>query len=148
MALLDSLMGMQNNQDMGSNASWLAPNNSSMMGMAQNPFIQYRQMQANPFTRMLPGSEYFNQTGSDYLNSFGSRGQNPDDFNQVSTDFAGTAPGLPNLPDNLMGFGFGQTAPEMNVNDSLRQTLIKSLVDQMMNGSIGLSSGGYTDNGF
>lgn len=110
---------------------------------------QYRQMQANPFARSIPGTEYLGGMGQGAMgggmpgmgqNQFG--GPAPDSFGgpnlqqggQVPTDFAGTPPGLPNLPQDMQGFGFGQTAPEMNVNRSLRENLIKELLDQLQGG--------------
>jgi len=140
MALLDSVLGMQ------------------MQGQ-QNPFEQFRRMQADPFTRMIPGTEYLGQLGGMGGGMSGGFGDSMpgNGFDQVQavdqaggntdfgpTDFAGTPPGLPNLPDNMQGFGFGQNAPQMNVNNNLRQSLIQSLIEQMMQQAQGPFNGGFT----
>lgn len=117
--------------------------NGGMNG-SNNPFEQYKQMQANPFTRALPGSEYLSGMGQ--MGGFDpmlNMEQQSSSFEQIPTDFAGVPPGLPNLPESLQGFGFGQTAPQMNVNSSLRQNLIKTLLQQMMQQSQGPFNGGF-----
>lgn len=116
--------------------------------MQQNPFAQYQKMQANPFTRMIPGSEYLSgipgqQSDFGFINNMGNgmggAGENTDIMNTTPTDFAGVPPGLPNLPQDMQGFGFGSAAPEMNVNNNLRQNLIQQLLKQLM------SQGGMGD---
>ncbi len=105
-------------------------------GMQGNPFAQYQQMQANPFTRQIPGTEYLGGMGQDSGNPMGGGMGAPQDMpyneSQIPTDFAGVPPGLPNLPEDMQGFGFGQAAPEMNVNNGLRQSLIQNLLSQLM----------------
>jgi len=113
--------------------------------MQENPFAQYQQMQANPFTRMIPGSEYLSGMpgqGMQEMQGFPSTmSQSPE--NPYPTDFAGVPPGLPNLPEDLQGFGFGQTAPQMNTNSNLRQNLIQQLLKQLMSqGGMGGQAGG------
>lgn len=106
---------------------------SSLLGGGgmSNPFAEYKQMQANPFTRMIPGSEYLGGAPSlpGLLQSQG--GMDQGDASTIPTDFAGVPPGLPNLPQNLQGFGFGENAPQMNVNSNLRQGLIQQLLEQL-----------------
>lgn len=130
--------------------------------MQQNPFVQYQQMQANPFTRQIPGTQYLNQPmqgmspmggapGAMPMNPMGmgqmqpqmgaprfnprlGTGNLPQGESVVPTDFAGVPPGLPNLPQDLQGFGFGQMAPKMNVNTNLRSNLIQQLLQQLMQG--------------
>lgn len=112
MALLDSILGMRMN--------------------GQNPFEEFRRMQANPFSRMLPGSEYLPGGGQPQGPApIGSAGL-PKGESVVPTDFAGVPPGLPNLPEDMQGFGFGESAPKMNVNKGLRQDLIQQLLKQLM----------------
>lgn len=126
MGLLDGMMGQQ------------------MGGMQENPFAQYQQMQANPFTRQIPGTEYlsgFGQMGGGLEQPMG--GQGMDQGGAIPTDFTGVPPGLPNLPENLQGFGFGQSAPEMNVNSNLRQNLIQQLLQQLMGSQAGGFNGGF-----
>lgn len=118
MALLDSILGMRMN--------------------GQNPFEEFRRMQANPFSRALPGSEYLPNGGQPPGPApLGSAGL-PKGESVIPTDFAGTPPGLPNLPEDMQGFGFGQSAPKMNVNKGLRQDLIQQLLQQLMGGMDGL----------
>lgn len=115
-----------------------------LSGQQQNPFAQYQQMQANPFTQQIPGSEYLGIADDSIggANAFGAQsGQVTPDMG-VPTDFAGAPPGLPNLPENLQGFGFGQNSPQMNVNSNLRQDLIKQLLTQLMQQSGGGMMGG------
>lgn len=117
-----------------------------MMGGGQNPFEQYQAMQANPFTQQIPGMEYLSGMG----NPMQQGGQLPGGFNPqeqgmpqpglqegVPTDFAGVPPGLPNLPQDMQGFGFGEGAPQMNINTNLRQDLISQLLQQLMQGGMG-----------
>ena len=90
------------------------------------------QMQAqnvNPMERPVAGSEY--------LQGLGQLPMEPDVYmpqmmgQEIPTDFAGMAPGLPNLPDSFSGFGYGQQAPEMRDNMSrLRDQLIQQLIGQ------------------
>lgn len=107
---------------------------SQMLGAGagqQNPFAQYQQMQANPFTRQIPGSQYLGspmpQMGPRLAPSQGELGQNV-----VPTDFAGAGGSLPSLPDEMSGFGFGQMAPKLNTNNSLRDNLIQDLLRNLM----------------
>lgn len=139
MALLDSILGAR------------------MNGAQSNPFEQWKRMQANPFTRSIPGSEYLDGLGQmgggmgqmggmDQASNFDPMAQmNQQNYGdqQAPTDFAGVPPGLPNLPESMQGFGFGQNAPQMNVNSNLRQSLIKALLQQMMQQSQGPFNGGF-----
>lgn len=108
-------------------------------GMQQgNPFAEYKQMQANPFTRQIPGTELLGGMGQGMGNAgnMGPMGMDPttQGGNDVATDFAGVPPGLPNLPESMQGFGFGQSAPEMNVNSQLQESLLQQLIQQLMSG--------------
>lgn len=110
--------------------------------MQDNPFLQYQQMQANPFTRQIPGTEYLsgmngnmgagNMRGMPGIAGMQQQPQEP------PTDFAGVPPGLPNLPQDLQGFGFGETAPQMNINNKLQENLLQQLIQQLM----GVQNGG------
>lgn len=104
-------------------------------GMQANPFAQYKQMQANPFTRQIPGTEYLSgmsgMSGGN-LGPMGMSGAPGQADANVPTDFAGVPPGLPNLPENLQGFGFGQMAPEVNVNGNLQENLLQTLIQQLL----------------
>jgi len=60
----------------------------------------------------------------------------------ISTDFANTQPGLPNLPDSFGGFGYGQFAPKEVQPQGLRQQLISHLMGQLMPGQSSPSMGG------
>lgn len=129
----------------------------SLFGMGQdNPFAQYQQMQANPFTQQIPGMEYLGGMGQASPGGMPGMGS-PDSIgmgvdrtqpegNGVATDFAGTSTGLPNLPESMQGFGFGQSAPQMNVNSGLRQNLIQELLKQLMGQNMG--GGMNQDSGF
>ncbi len=57
----------------------------------------------------------------------------------ISTDFANTQPGLPNLPDTFQGFGYGQFAPKegqgmmgAGAGGGMRQQLIMQLMNQLL----------------
>lgn len=58
----------------------------------------------------------------------------------ISTDFADTQPGLPNLPDSFGGFGFGQFAPKEVQPVGLRQQLIQQLMTNMGGSPMGGSA--------
>jgi len=51
-------------------------------------------------------------------------------------------PGLPNLPQSMQGFGFGQNAPEQNENAGLREKLIGQLLNSLMTQGQGIMGGG------
>lgn len=112
---------------------------SQALGMGQqppqqNPFAQFQQMQANPFTRQLSGENYL---PSPQAPSWGQSFQLPQSQNSASdnvdpTDFAGSNVGFPNLPENMQGMGLGATAPQENVNSGLHQQLIQQLFSQLM----------------
>lgn len=104
-----------------------------------NPFAQFAQMQKDPFTRQMPsffGQQQMPSMGG-LLGQGGNMGamqmqgaQMPDQ--SMPTDFAGTSAGLPNLPESMQGFGFGQTAPELNVNASFRDNIIQQMLSTFM----------------
>jgi hypothetical protein len=59
----------------------------------------------------------------------------------ISTDFANTQPGLPNLPDSFSGFGYGQFAPKEvqtqgngtgGMQGGMRQQMISQLMQHLM----------------
>ena len=106
-------------------------------GMQDNPYAQYQQMQANPFTRQIPGTEYLSgmngQMGGGNMGGMPPMNAAPQEQQQeVPSDFAGVPPGLPNLPQDLQGFGFGETAPQMNINNKLQESLLQQLIQQLM----------------
>ena len=95
----------------------------------------YQQSQQDPFTRSMPGEQILGQSQPPPVMGMGQpemdQGQqSPYGGMAPSTDFSNTPPGLPNLPDNLGGFGFGQNAPVMQ-GPSLKQQMIQQLLSQM-----------------
>lgn len=117
--------------------------------------LQMLQMsQKDPFTKSMPGDALLGPGGMTSPDSMSGlphpdmqqNGAQGPMMNHVSTDFADTQPGLPNLPDTFKGFGFGQFAPEVH-QPGIRQQLIQQL---MKNLSMGQSSdvGGVGMGGF
>lgn len=100
----------------------------------------------DPFSKQLPGDRVLPQMGGQQpqggmqpqqeglpqsLSPEGQPVNQPQSFNNVSTDFANLAPGLPNLPDSFTGFGFGQNAPKQFHPMGIRQQLIQQLLSHM-----------------
>lgn len=131
------------------------------MGASSQPnqLLQMMQMQKrDPFSRPLPGSGLLGDGGMAAPQMPGMAGQpsggqpqqglgqpQTPDMNTISTDFADTQPGLPNLPDNFLGFGFGQYAPKTTQppqmgltqssqgdNSGMRQQMIAQLLQHLM----------------
>ena len=104
--------------------------------MMQQIMAMFSQQQQDPFSQMLPGEQYLGDENPENPRLAQMR-QNMGDIESfspqneaISSDFANTSPGLPNLPDSLEGFGFGQNAPEQ-FNGGLKQQLIRQLLAQM-----------------
>lgn len=124
--------------------------------------LQLLQMaKSDPFSKSMPGSNLLGDgklSGQEPQMSMEQnigqqpqlRPQMPGENQVISTDFADTQPGLPNLPDSFQGFGYGQFAPQTHEGNPLRQQLIKQLLD-MLQKSGGLQSmpgmGGAMDGG-
>lgn len=95
----------------------------------------------DPFSRPLPGASLLGDGGMLALgnqfqmpsNNFASGAPQMPGMQQFSTDFADTQPGLPNLPDNFQGFGYGQFAPKEHQGD-IRQQLIQQLMQSLSQG--------------
>lgn len=136
MALLDMLGGMGGGQ-----------------GGQVDPMqlLQMLQMsQKDPFSKPLPGEGLLGPGGMSPQQPMGQPAQAPGMPGQapqnpasstISTDFADTQPGLPNLPDTFKGFGFGQYAPEEHKPDP-RQQLIQQLLQALSMGG-GQGMGGF-----
>ena len=127
-----------------------------MAGMLDNfDPVQFLQMLAaqnkDPFSKPMTADKFLPQMGDQgslpqTLAPSLEGQQSPQDFQDISTDFVNTQPGLPNLPDTFTGFGFGQTAPKEYNPIGLRQQLIQQLLSQLpsmqnMNMSAGISMG-------
>lgn len=99
----------------------------------QNPFAQYAQMQANPFTRQLPGMGYLPPLPPQQAPRMPMLNQGMGEIGNMPLppDFAGQTQTFPNIKDDLQGFGFGAFAPKVNQNGSFRQNLIQQLLSQM-----------------
>lgn len=102
----------------------------------------FQQYKADPFSKSLPGTDLLgdgkmgipepqNPMEQQFKQQEQLAPQQPGRNNVISTDFADTQPGLPNLPDSFQGFGYGQFAPKTHEGDPLRQKLIKQLLDMM-----------------
>lgn len=106
--------------------------------MIQSLLQQAQAQSVNPMERPVAGSEYLQGLGQ----LPGPVGMSPEALQAMQgmggTDFANVPPGLPNLPDSFGGFGYGQTAPKMNINQSqqLRQQLLQQLLGQAMGGGL------------
>ena len=105
--------------------------------------------QANPMQRPIAGEQFLSGLGQlpqpdagGMLSGQLPGGQGLEGGPQMppgglpfATDFSNVAPGLPNLPDEFGGFGFGQTAPQQfEPQQNLRQQLIEQLLGQMGGG--------------
>ncbi len=158
------------NQGMGSLGGM-----GGQMGQGQMDPMQLMQMlqmqQKDPFSRSLPGDGLMGPGGMSAppqaadLANMGGHQQDPQqglglpqtpDMNTISTDFTDTQPGLPNLPDNFQGFGFGQYAPkvnepsqmslgnmggrENNAQPGVRQQMIQQLMQHLMSQGMGQQS--------
>lgn len=115
--------------------------------------MQMMQMQKqDPFTKSLPGQALLGDGGmampqmpgmDNPINNpqQGMGGPQIPGMNTISTDFANTQPGLPNLPDSFLGFGFGQFAPQEvqtgpggqgGMPGGMRQQLIMQMLNQLL----------------
>jgi hypothetical protein len=143
MALLDMLNGAQGSQSMG--------------GMDPSSLMQMLQMgRQDPFSRPMPGDGLMgagnmpsmqSMPGLEQYNPQGGQAPQMPGMNTISTDFANTQPGLPNLPDSFSGFGFGQFAPQEHAGNNTRQQLISRLMEMMPQLSGGMNTGGMGSNG-
>lgn len=111
---------------------------------------------SDPFSRPLPGSNLLGegqlsmpQSLQGVANQQSGMGmQQMPNMERISTDFADTQPGLPNLPDSFQGFGYGQFAPKENPGN-IRQQMIMQMLQQLlpqMQGGMGggnLGFGGF-----
>lgn len=121
MALLDDMGGM-----------------NSILAQFGPQLLQMMQMQQqDPFTRPIQGENYLNSGMNSQSGNAGWPSENAppkamdSGFGSISTDFANTQPGLPNLPDSFAGFGYGQTAPKTVQPGGIKQQLIQQLLNQL-----------------
>ena len=142
-------------------------------GVNPQALMQMLQMrQKDPFSRGMPGEGLLGQGGMSMPEMPQAPGladtqmNNPQQFSgapqepgmsTISTDFANTQPGLPNLPDSFLGFGYGQFAPKEvqtggggagGMQGGMRQQMImqmlQQLLPQMQNGGLDLGGmGGF-----
>lgn len=114
-------------------------------GIDPTALLQMLTMQSkDPFSKGLPGDGLLGPGGMSVPNmpQLSGMQQAQDNAQMVDpaaqmqtipTDFADTQPGLPNLPDNMGGFGFGQFAPKEVQPMGLRQQLIQHIMGLMQN---------------
>lgn len=122
-------------------------NQDGMQGIDPQQLMQMLAMQRrDPFSRNLPGMGLLGdggmsmgpQQGMDQ--SMPPMGQQADtQLNQMpgQPDLAtnnDVAPGLPNLPQNFGGFGYGQFAPKSVQPMGIKQQLIAHLMQQLGGG--------------
>lgn len=112
--------------------------------------------QKDPFTRSMPGDSLLGSGGMSMPQMPQTPGladtqiNNPQQFTNapnvpgmstISTDFANTQPGLPNLPDSFLGFGYGQFAPkevstgpggEGGMQGGMRQQMIMKMLQELL----------------
>lgn len=138
------------NQSMG--------NLGAMGGQQIDPqqLLQMLSMQKrDPFSRNLPGDALLGagpmaMPQAPQMPGLANEANNPQQgmggpqipgMETISTDFAGTQPGLPNLPDSFLGFGYGQFAPKEvgtgpnqqgGMQGGMRQQLIMQMMQQLM----------------
>lgn len=107
----------------------------------------------DPFSRSLPGEGLLGQGGMGLPQMPGLAQQQQNNPQQgmgapqmpgmstISTDFTGTQPGLPNLPDSFLGFGYGQFAPQEvktgqgsqgGMPGGMRQQMIMQMLQHLM----------------
>lgn len=115
----------------------------------QNMMQSFRAMQANPFMRQIPGEQYLQGLGQlpvipqmqPDIEGFGPMPQEMGAQPMAGanfSDFGGTTPGIPNLPDSFEGFGYGQFAPKrISPQQGLRAKLIDELMNQIGNQQMG-----------
>lgn len=112
-------------------------------GMDPQSLVQMLRMQAkDPFSKGMPGDDLLGPGGMSPPQNPGMPGMQQAQNNAqmvdpaaqmqtISTDFADTQPGLPNLPDSFGGFGYGQFAPKETQPVGLRQQLIQHIMSLM-----------------
>lgn len=138
----------------------------SMQTGGVDPQALMQMMQAgrrDPFSRPMPGDSLMGPGGMALPQAPGladTQMNNPQQgmggpqlpgMNTISTDFANTQPGLPNLPDSFLGFGYGQFAPKEvetapgaqgGMPGGMRQQMIMQMLQQLMQGGMG-GQGGF-----
>lgn len=124
---------------------------SDLMGLLGNAGIDpqmlqqlFAQGQSDPFAQNIPGQELLGMPQQQPM----QQPQNPSFADQLAQQEPPPEmmqpQGLPELPEEMGGFGFGQTAPQMTGGQGLgqqdiglRQQLISQLLPQMMGGQNG-----------
>lgn len=133
--------------------------NQGMGGMDPQSLMQMLKMgQKDPFSRPMPGEGLMGLGGMAMPESAhpqapglmdtqmnnpqqGMGGPQLPGMSTISTDFANTQPGLPNLPDSFLGFGYGQFAPkevgtgpgqEGGMQGGMRQQMIMQMLQQLL----------------
>ncbi len=129
----------------------------AMSGAGIDPEMIMQLMQSqrkDPFARSLPGQGLLGPGGMSMPPSppglidtqmnnpqQGMGGPSIPGMNTISTDFANTQPGLPNLPDSFLGFGYGQFAPKEvstgpgdqgGMQGGMRQEMLMKMLEQLM----------------
>src|SRR3990167_5501434 len=96
--------------------------------MLQQAFMQMRAQNTNPMARPIAGSEY--------LQGLGQGGAGQMQQQQMPQGMPGQMPqqqGLPELPEDMSGFGMGAMKPQAYTPEpSLRRKLIEELLGQLM----------------
>lgn len=141
-------------------------------GMDPQALMQMMQMrQKDPFSRGMPGEGLMGAGGLSPASQPPSQAPaqlpgladtqmgNPQQFSgapeapgmsTISTDFANTQPGLPNLPDSFLGFGYGQFAPKEvqtgpgmqgGMQGGMRQQMIMQMLQQLLPQMMGQGGG-------
>lgn len=112
-------------------------NPAQLMQMMQ----MMQQQQSDPFSKSMPGDGLLNSGNSAYMPQQGP--QNPQDPQMMQAPMQGAdpKPGLPSLPPDFGGFGFGRYAPKEVQPMGIRQQLIQQLISQLpqltMRGNMG-----------
>jgi hypothetical protein len=121
---------------------------AGMLGLDPQMLQQIMQMmsmqKSDPFSKPMPGEGLLGSGGLSMPQPNGmvqsmrgepNMGGQPQEqknrMDTVSTSFANTQPGLPNLPDSFGGFGYGQFAPKEFNPPGLRQQYIQNMLKML-----------------
>jgi len=133
--VLQHIMGMLNQQK--SDPFSRPMPGDALMGQGGMAAPQTQMMPQTSTVNAMPPAQEVNPADANGLPYNGQNMQLQERFpvqnrQTISTDFVDTQPGLPNLPDSFLGFGYGQFAPQEVKPMGLRQQYIQDMMKSFM----------------